>query len=1140
MNDLRDDLINELEYDLVGPRSEDEVIYDKAGPRSWYVSGILFPKNTKYDPEDEEKLAAGGDEEEEDDKSLQEQVEVNRSFKQNSIGLSCRIKEDLKILDASIEYGIYNPLYDEQDNSIIWSRKQIKHSVPIDTLKRSGEVTLPDGGAVLKWSIEDGAKSRVITVFLYNDNELHDELQTTEGQGAKGRNKKGNKLYMENARSIFQPKIVLRSASAVCPFQGIISKTSEEGSDDEFGSAERSIDLLFRNKIIFARGFNCAATWESKSDPMWISTSVLPKYKAKSVKWSSDESNRPHDVDMTDLAYATKPADFSNLFASITDGYSSWIETVSSLILNNSGTHVKNGLNQSHLETARSHIDRCKRALKRIREGVNLLESDPAVYDAFVYACKAMLLQRVNSKFIQARRNKSIPSAARPEYTTKGVNFWRPFQIGFILMNLKGIADPISEDREIADLLWFPTGGGKTEAYLGLSAFAMFLRRIRSKTGEPIGNGVSVIMRYTLRLLTVQQYQRAASLVCACEIIRRRDIKRLGSEPFLIGLWVGGKSTPNDFETARRKLIELSSGTGNISESNPVQITSCPWCGHEIGAKNFYADKTTERIIVHCRNKGCDFFGSASDISNALPVLSVDSDIYRRCPSIIIGTVDKFAVMARKPETATIFGYATRYCGVHGFLSSSYDDHREMSHGKGPSRIDVKNISCLSPPDLIIQDELHLIGGPLGTIAGLYETAVEFLCTRTNGQIVYRPKILVSTATVKGVEYQVKKLFNRRRTETFPPPGLDAGDSYFWWEVEEGGRKFVGVSCPSYSVKTAGLRIYASLLQKAKQLHAVHGQDIDPYWTLVGYFNSKRELGGALRLLEDDVVRRINDIVELDESHSGEQERKIDRKRELTGRIPSSEIPLVLAALEKNVAQDAIDILLATNMIAVGVDVDRLGLMVVIGQPKNTAEYIQAVGRVGRKLDAPGLIVTLYNPYRPRDLSHYENFIAFHSMLQRFVDPVSITPFSDRAIQRALHAVFISIVRLLIPEYSSNTSAQKFDADNVLVQRAIQAIQERFLNVEGSDRSKEDFIRFRKELEHLTEWWIQKRSKSPALKYRSRFRDNERNEDDGEQDDVENVLMIDVGEEGRFRTAKITPTSMRDVEKESNLYYDDR
>lgn len=1140
MNDLRDDLINELEYDLVGPRSEDEVIYDKAGPRSWYVSGILFPKNTKFNQEDEEKLAAGGDEEEDEDKSLQEQVDINRSFKQNSIGLSCRIKENIEIIEASLEYGIYSPLYGEQDN-IMWSRKQVRHSIPIDILKSSGEIPLADGGAILKWSIEAGFKSRLMTVFLYNGNELHDdEPQSTEGQESTGKNRKRNKIYIENTRSIFQPKIVLRPTSTVSPFQGIISETSEEGSDDEFGSAERSIDLLFRNKIIFARGFNCAAIWEPKSDPMWISTSILPKYNAKSVKWSSDEPDRPHDIDMTDLAYATKSADFSKLFASVTDGYSSWIEAVSSFISSNPDTQVKSDLERRHLETARSHIDRCRRALKRIREGVSLLQSDPEVFDAFAYTCKAMLFQRVNSKFIQARKNKSIASAARPEYTAKGVNFWRPFQIGFILMNLKGIADPLSDDREIADLLWFPTGGGKTEAYLGLSAFAMFLRRIKAKTGERMGHGVSVIMRYTLRLLTVQQYQRAASLVCACEIIRRRDIEKLGSEPFLIGLWVGGKSTPNDFETARRKLIELSNGTGNPSEANPVQLTSCPWCGYEISARNFYADRTSERIIVHCHNKGCDFFGSASDISNALPVLSVDSDIYRRCPSIIIGTVDKFAVMSRKPEAATIFGYATRYCGIHGFLTSSYDDHKEMSHGKGQSRTEVKIISYLSPPDLIIQDELHLIGGPLGTIAGLYETAVEFLCTTTKGQIVYRPKILVSTATVKGVEYQVKKLFNRKRTETFPPPGLEAGDSYFWWEVEEGGRKFVGVSCPSYSVKTASLRIYASLLQKANELLAVHARNIDPYWTMVGYFNSKRELGGALRLIEDDVVRRINNIVELDESHSGQHERIIHRKRELTGRIPSSEIPLVLAEIEKNVQQDAIDILLATNMIAVGVDVDRLGLMVVIGQPKNTAEYIQAVGRVGRKLDAPGLIITLYNPYRPRDLSHYENFIAFHSMLQRFVDPVSITPFSDRAIQRALHAVFISIVRLLIPEYSSNTSARSFDPDNVHVKRAIQAIQERFMSVEGSDRSREDFIRFRKELEHIIEWWIQKRSKSPSLKYRSRLRDSENGDDEGELDDVENVLMIDVGEEGRFRTAKITPNSMRDVEKESNLYYDDR
>ncbi|MGI0016590.1 MAG: helicase-related protein, partial [Nitrososphaera sp.] len=316
--------------------------------------------------------------------------------------------------------------------------------------------------------------------------------------------------------------------------------------------------------------------------------------------------------------------------------------------------------------------------------------------------------------------------------------------------------------------------------------------------------------------------------------------------------------------------------------------------------------------------------------------------------------------MPWRPQSSAIFGFVSRYCPRHGYLTPA-DGKHNSSHSDRGGRIVVNTIDNLPGPDLVIQDELHLIAGPLGTMVGLYEAAVEHLSSRKVGSTFYGPKVMVSTATVKGVEYQVKKLFNRNSTETFPPPGISAKDSFFWWEVEEGGRKFVGISGPSYSMKTSNLRLYASLLQKALEMKRQGIGNIDPYWTLVGYFNSRRELGGSLRLLEDDVVRRIDSIVDLIDDHKGFEKRIMSKNKELTGRIDSTEIPIILSDLENtDTSDEAIDVLLATNMISVGVDVDRLGLMVVTGQPKNTAEYIQAVGRVGRKPTAPGLIVTLY------------------------------------------------------------------------------------------------------------------------------------------------------------------------------------
>jgi hypothetical protein len=419
----------------------------------------------------------------------------------------------------------------------------------------------------------------------------------------------------------------------------------------------------------------------------------------------------------------------------------------------------------------------------------------------------------------------------------------------------------------------------------------------------------------------------------------------------------------------------------------------------------------------------------------------------------------------------------------------------------------------------------------LGTMVGLYETAVEYLSMRKKGGNIFRPKIVVSTATVRGVEQQVKKLFNRKVTETFPPSGTDADDAFFWREVEKGGRIFLGIAAPSISMKTAVLRIYASLLQEVQQLkesaHAI--KEIDPYWTIVGYFNSKRELGGTIRLLEDDVVRRIDDIVTLIDEHRNFQKREI-KKEELTSRKGSSEVANILAALENPVnSPDSIDVLLATNMISVGMDVDRLGLMVVNGQPKNSAEYIQAVGRIGRKPTAPGLVITLYNAFRPRDLSHYENFIGYHSMLQRFVEHVSLTPFSERALDRALHAVFIAMIRLKVGNFSGRKDAHSFMKEDSEVQDIISALHTRFAEVEQSDPSHDNYQSFVKELDKIIDWWekLKANSRRPLAYHKENIQTAAEIED--------NILMKNIGEINK--NAKITPGSMRDVEKESNLYY---
>ena len=214
--------------------------------------------------------------------------------------------------------------------------------------------------------------------------------------------------------------------------------------------------------------------------------------------------------------------------------------------------------------TAERHLDRCREALQRMRAGIGLLATDSDAWEAFRLANKAMLMQRARSDWLAAADTTSPPDL-------DGDHRWRPFQIAFILLCLEGIANPHSQDRELTDLLWFPTGGGKTEAYLGLLAFTAMLRRLRASSS---GHGVTAIMRYTLRLLTIQQFERASLLVCCLEAIRRTD-SRLGDQPIEIGLWVGRGATPNTLAEAKVSIDKLRQGV-RLQAAEPTPAASLP------------------------------------------------------------------------------------------------------------------------------------------------------------------------------------------------------------------------------------------------------------------------------------------------------------------------------------------------------------------------------------------------------------------------------------------------------------------------------------------------------------------------------------------------------------------------------------
>ena len=453
--------------------------------------------------------------------------------------------------------------------------------------------------------------------------------------------------------------------------------------------------------------------------------------------------------------------------------------------------------------------------------------------------------QMIHSRWAKENMKKGMKGVdSKPpknEYEEDNPPRWYIFQIAFILLNLESTFNPKSDDREIVDLLWFPTGGGKTEAYLGIVAFVLGMKRLRE--GED--DGVTVLMRYTYRLLTIQQFHRAAALMCSCEYIRQHDVKKWGKEPFRVGLFVGQNTTPNTLQIAKQNLYSKS------EEGNPVQILNCPRCGQHLVPQNYLKAENPLRMAIKCGNQNC-YYGIPNNDQSYLPVVFVDDDIVRTLPSLVIGTVDKFAALAWESKFAALFGNIRQHCEKHGFHPGSAEPPPpKRSEPENPMFVCTHNQSKesknriinyekpLPPPELIIQDELHLITGPMGTLVGLYETVVEDLCTINS----IKPKIIASTATIKNSEDQIKWLFGRNNSKIFPPQVFEFGDTYFSDIVrsnERLGRIHLGICSTSAGIQTIDARIAAALLRKIRYiLENKHNEfnytkdEIDPYYSLI-------------------------------------------------------------------------------------------------------------------------------------------------------------------------------------------------------------------------------------------------------------------------------------------------------------------
>lgn len=999
--EVRQKIIEAIRTDLIGPREDEEVLEEN--PRYAYLVGMLDAQN------DDEDYSSAGEQEVDADMAIEdgedytageeddnEPISTTRFQLPSSIGISFYVQSDLNGLNLDVSWGDYSKSSrkytgkDEKEHSrAVYTRIPMKETVRVvfADFTRTNDYPLVCDSNVHVHVSRIPLKGGYSLVTAYVVNKRKNPANSTERLMFQVE----LKAHAEDGRPVFIAEHICREILAA----------------DEFYFAQRPI---------LGRGRGCAAVWDKpvNGKTTSISTAFIPEYEFPGVSAALDGFDQYYFSTLTMSKKAKKDETIGKL-KTLADSYDSWI------------TKTLSGSKRMEDQAFRERIGntvigRCQDALRRIREGIHIIETDDTAFEAFCFMNCVIFLQNSIKNYAKKHGTDEVVCSFTDFIRQKGKssNFgWRPFQIAFILMNLAGIVNPEHPDREIVDLLYFPTGGGKTEAYLGLMAFAIANRRLRATEDSEynLDGGVTVMLRYTLRLLTTQQRDRITKMVVAAEKIRRQAYPHFGTEPISIGFWVGGGVTPNKFEEFIEKPDRPQDARSAVNHVCK-QLLTCPFCGKPLKEENFYIDTDRKTIEIYCSDRDCEFY-KYRDGRYPIPVYLVDEEIYSKCPTIILSTVDKFARLPWDVSTNALFGRVNRKCSRDGYVAIGAEHGRHNRTETLPTST-LTDIRPFLPPELIIQDELHLITGPLGTVYGAYETIIEDMCTHDG----IRPKYVVSTATIKNAEEQTRCLYARKNTTQFPPNGFEIGDSFFIREIpvdDNPFRKYVGICALGQSMKNALLWIYAIILQAAYtySLQEEYRDVIDPYYTLVGYFNSIRELGGAVRLLQDDIPKRIHRIKR---KYGLEKERYLYRNEEITSRMASFRIPEKLSQLETTFEKKGcLDTAIATNMIAVGMDVDRLGLMAVTGQPKQNSEYIQATSRIGRS--HPGLVVTLYNAYRPRDLSHYENFTGYHAQLYRFVEGTTATPFSARARDRVLHALVISAIRLNYPQMANNPDA---------------------------------------------------------------------------------------------------------------------
>lgn len=926
-----------------------------------------------------------------------------------------------------------------------------------------------------------------------------------------------NKKDEANEKAFFGVKILVEEKSQHQLKQYNPPQLLDFDEEDNFNK------LLYRNYHDFGEGYNTSVDWgKNDANLNYISTEFLPEQETPKVDFKPSKivagkilsrlnvkSESVLSMRYLSTLSNSSDEDLLNGLREFVNEYKIWIDEKRNEL------KVKSELDTKQIELLSKQLLACENDYNRLTRNISLLKKDSKAIAAFRMMNTAMYMQ-LHHSILKKNKDEILKTKLTEEYykNVKEDYKWRSFQISFILLNIDAFVKPDIDDKtvenvfsngwpernEIADLVWFPTGGGKTEAYLGIIAFVIGYRRFVKGAK---GNGTTVLMRYTLRLLTLQQFQRATLLICALEVIRKDNYTithrcNLGEERISIGLFVGGSSLPNTWketgfasdssmEKELNKIIKQVADGKEISTNLP--FTDCPWCGsglfvekelnnvsHKTGGENYGIN---DQLSICCNNTSCSYKGMGRNRPTkdfSLPFRLFDEDIYKFPPTLLFGTVDKFAALAN--NVSSIAGERNK------------DSKRLFGRGHNQDSL---------PPELIIQDELHLLLGPLGSAVGLFEKSIDYLCTYEENGLKIKPKIVTSTATTRNTDKQIFALFNRR-SEIFPKQGILSDDSFFAYyernanKVDEylANRKYIGILPVGKTQVWMQLRVASiALAHRLKYLkHCFTNDEIferpdaldeykgvfDYYHTVLSYFNSLKDVGKTQSQLSHYLPGDVNFIIKNTTSWSFldkliRDESKIEYS-ELTGRLNGEEVKSNLSNIEKKWrlilnengkstlnSNNPPEFVISTNMISVGIDVSRFNTMIISSMPRNIAEYIQASSRVARS--AEGIVFTVHHPFRSRDISHYQKFKEFHEKFYSYVEPISVTPFASKALERYL-AMFLSVMIRHSPTLGlmNNKDASTIDENKIKLIKKL--IDDEIIEVKNNAAKLDAYLKSRK------------------------------------------------------------------------------